>query len=126
MKNWEALRELMAGTSVRHGSWPISKAHICAWPEACCEHYHVVPPARLFDQADGWEIYTSDEPAGHDFKWAVDQLLDGKAVSRKTWSASNGLVLRGSLCAVWKGWGCIIRKEDLAAHDWVLYEEARR
>lgn len=116
MKNWEALKALQDGWSVRHVTWT-EGSHIppeCVLSDMMCR--------ALIILTDGWERFEQPE---HDFKWAVDQLLDGKTVRRLTWSASNGLVLCGSLCAVWKGYvqGCMIRKEDLAAHDWVLFEE---
>jgi hypothetical protein len=127
MKNWEALKALQEGKSVRHRriftGLPCkndpSNFDIAISP---MDKKHPGLSLELIEHEDDWELF--EEP-GHDWAWACRQMLAGKSVRRQSWGDNMvGVACRGGVVIFTRGGGSFLLDESrMAATDWVLAED---
>ena len=61
-----------------------------------------------------------------DFKWAIEQLNQGKKVRRSCWDEKRYIVTSNDAILWDEGHTPTFRMKQLLANDWELYDEARK
>lgn len=120
MTGWQALKAMKEGKSVKRSKWGdryiyMDKSRVIMDDKECTGWvWNGHEDIFLFDD---WEI--CEFQPGHDFAWALKQILEGKCVKRKKWTIGwkfiNGAVQWSDASEHF-----LFMRADITASDWVL------